>query len=100
MTWNLLGRISRTAAVLVGAVLTAVLAGQPASAQQAEPCLAGSWELSGPLAHTGLAVRMESRERPGEIAISVLFAISFTCGHSVLLYSMRVYTGGSLSKCT
>ena len=58
MTWNLLGRRPRTAAALVGAALTAVLSGQPASAQQAEPCLAGSWELSGPLAHTGLAVRM------------------------------------------
>lgn len=30
----------RTAAVLVGAVLTAALAGLPASAQKAEPCLA------------------------------------------------------------
>ena len=58
MTWNLLGRMPRTAAVLAGAVLAAALAGQPASAQKAEPCLAGSWELSGPLAHTGLAVRM------------------------------------------
>ena len=58
MTWNLLGRRPRTAAALAGAALTAVLSGQPASAQKAEPCLAGSWELSGPLAHTGLAVRM------------------------------------------
>jgi branched-chain amino acid transport system substrate-binding protein len=48
----------RTAAALAGAALTAALSGQPASAQKAEPCLAGSWELSGPLAHTGLAVRM------------------------------------------
>src|SRR5258706_10985683 len=30
----------------------------PAKAQKAEPCIAGSWELSGPLAHTGLAIRM------------------------------------------
>jgi branched-chain amino acid transport system substrate-binding protein len=49
----------RTVAALVGVVLAATLAGQPpAQAQKAEPCLAGSWELSGPLAHTGLAVRM------------------------------------------
>jgi len=48
----------RTAAMLIGVALAATLAGQPAQAQKAEPCLAGSWELSGPLAHTGLAVRM------------------------------------------
>lgn len=30
----------------------------PAHAQKAEPCIAGSWELSGALAHTGLAIRM------------------------------------------
>jgi len=48
----------RTAAALIGVALAATLAGQPAQAQKAEPCLAGSWELSGPLAHTGLAVRM------------------------------------------
>src|SRR5262245_59741503 len=58
MIWNRRGRMPRPAAVLVGAVLTVVLAGRPASAQKAEPCLAGSWELSGPLAHSGLAVRM------------------------------------------
>lgn len=58
MTWNPLGRMPRTAAALIGVALTATLVGQPAQAQQAESCLAGSWELSGPLAHTGLAVRM------------------------------------------
>jgi branched-chain amino acid transport system substrate-binding protein len=52
MTWTALA--SRTAAA---AVLAAAFAA-PAAAQKAEPCIAGSWELSGPLAHTGLAVRM------------------------------------------
>jgi branched-chain amino acid transport system substrate-binding protein len=46
--------VSRTA----GAALAVVLAAAPAMAQKAEPCIAGSWELSGPLAHTGAAVRM------------------------------------------
>ena len=45
--------VATAAAALMGA-----LASAPASAQKAEPCIAGSWELSGPLAHTGLAVRM------------------------------------------
>ena len=38
--------------------LSSILAVSPASAQKAEPCIAGSWELSGPIAHTGAAVRM------------------------------------------
>ena len=58
MTWNLLGRIPRTAVAVAVVALAVALSGQEASAQKAEPCLAGSWELSGPLAHTGLAVRM------------------------------------------
>ena len=29
-----------------------------ATAQTAEPCIAGSWELTGPLAHTGMAIKM------------------------------------------
>jgi branched-chain amino acid transport system substrate-binding protein len=40
------------------AALALPLYAAPAYAQKAEPCIAGSWELSGPLAHTGLAVRM------------------------------------------
>ena len=35
-----------------------LLAASPVAAQKAEPCIAGSWELSGPIAHTGAAVRM------------------------------------------
>ena len=34
------------------------LTAAPAHAQKAQPCIAGSWELSGALAHTGLAIRM------------------------------------------
>ncbi len=34
------------------------VAASPAHAQKAQPCIAGSWELSGALAHTGLAIRM------------------------------------------
>lgn len=45
-------------AVAIASALAAALMVAPAAAQKAEPCIAGSWELSGPLAHTGLAVRM------------------------------------------
>ncbi len=34
------------------------LAAGQVHAQKAQPCIAGSWELSGALAHTGLAIRM------------------------------------------
>jgi branched-chain amino acid transport system substrate-binding protein len=34
------------------------VAANPVHAQKAQPCIAGSWELSGALAHTGLAIRM------------------------------------------
>jgi branched-chain amino acid transport system substrate-binding protein len=56
MTWKPLG--SRTAAAAASAALASLLAVSPAAAQKAEPCIAGSWELSGPIAHTGAAVRM------------------------------------------
>jgi branched-chain amino acid transport system substrate-binding protein len=46
------------APLAAAATIVTALAAAPASAQKAEPCIAGSWELSGPLAHTGLAVRM------------------------------------------
>lgn len=47
----------RAPAAVAAAFATALMVA-PAAAQKAEPCIAGSWELSGPLAHTGLAVRM------------------------------------------
>ncbi len=40
------------------AVLAVSLSGASAVAQKAEPCIAGSWELTGPLSHTGAAIRM------------------------------------------
>jgi branched-chain amino acid transport system substrate-binding protein len=58
MTWNLLDRTPRAMAALAGAALAAALSGAPAYAQKAEPCIAGSWELTGALAHTGHAIRM------------------------------------------
>ena len=46
---------------LLGASLLAGLAliglAVPAQAQRAEPCIGASWELTGPLAHTGLQIR-------------------------------------------
>jgi branched-chain amino acid transport system substrate-binding protein len=58
MTWTLLGSVTRPATAAAGAALALVIASAPATAQKAEPCIAGSWELSGPIAHTGAAVRM------------------------------------------
>ena len=40
------------------AALAAIVLSGPAAAQKAEPCIAGSWELTGALAHTGHAIRM------------------------------------------
>jgi branched-chain amino acid transport system substrate-binding protein len=48
----------RAPALLAGTVLALSLSLAPANAQKAEPCIAGSWELTGPLAHTGLAIKM------------------------------------------
>src|SRR5262245_15942589 len=58
MTWNLLHRSSRGHALLAGTALVLSLSMAPANAQKAQPCIAGSWELTGALAHTGLAIKM------------------------------------------
>ena len=54
--------LSRPARISVVALAISTLAllapATPARAQKAEPCIGGSWELSGPLAHTGAAIRM------------------------------------------
>lgn len=52
------GSASQAALVVAGAVLVATLSAAPVLAQKAEPCIAGSWELTGPIAHFGAAVRM------------------------------------------
>jgi branched-chain amino acid transport system substrate-binding protein len=43
----------------IGALLAGTLAtiALPAAAQKAEPCIGASWELTGPLAHSGFALR-------------------------------------------
>lgn len=41
--------------VLAGLALGAAA---PAAAQRAQPCIGASWELTGPLAHTGLSIRI------------------------------------------
>jgi branched-chain amino acid transport system substrate-binding protein len=48
----------RALTLLAGTALALSLSIAVAHAQKAEPCIAGSWELTGPLAHTGLAIRM------------------------------------------
>jgi branched-chain amino acid transport system substrate-binding protein len=58
MTWNFLRPTSRAPALLASTALALSLSLAPAAAQKAEPCIAGSWELTGPLAHTGLAIKM------------------------------------------
>lgn len=39
-------------------LLATALGGAPALAQRAEPCIGASWELTGPLAHTGMSIRI------------------------------------------
>lgn len=54
-----LSRPARISMVALAISTLALLApATPARAQKAEPCIGGSWELSGPLAHTGAAIRM------------------------------------------
>lgn len=48
----------RAPIAVAAAALAVSLSGGPAAAQKAQPCIAGSWELTGPLAHTGNAIRM------------------------------------------
>jgi branched-chain amino acid transport system substrate-binding protein len=57
MKWTLLNA-HRAPLVAAVSALAVSLSGAPAAAQKAEPCIAGSWELTGPLAHTGAAIRM------------------------------------------
>jgi branched-chain amino acid transport system substrate-binding protein len=56
MTWTFLK--SGCAPLAAAAALALSATGGPAAAQKAEPCIAGSWELTGALAHTGAAIRM------------------------------------------
>jgi len=55
MTWNFWRSKSCAFALFAGSAFALSLSIAPAEAQKAEPCIAGSWELTGPLAHTGLA---------------------------------------------
>jgi branched-chain amino acid transport system substrate-binding protein len=47
-----------TRTVFAVAAATLAISLSPAMAQKAEPCIAGSWELTGALAHTGAAIKM------------------------------------------
>jgi branched-chain amino acid transport system substrate-binding protein len=58
MTWNFWRSKSCAFALFAGSAFALSLSIAPAEAQKAEPCIAGSWELTGPLAHTGLAIKM------------------------------------------
>jgi branched-chain amino acid transport system substrate-binding protein len=57
-TWNFWRPTSCAFVLLAGSAFSLSLSIAPAAAQTAEPCIAGSWELTGPLAHTGLAIKM------------------------------------------
>ena len=50
--------MTRTVFAVAAATLAISLSPAPATAQKAEPCIAGSWELTGALAHTGAAIKM------------------------------------------
>jgi branched-chain amino acid transport system substrate-binding protein len=58
MNWDSSFPARRGLVTLAIAAFALATVAKPALAQKAEPCIAGSWELSGPLAHTGLAIRM------------------------------------------
>jgi len=45
-------------ASLGGAMVLALSAARPASAQRAEPCIGASWEVTGPLANNGAMLRI------------------------------------------
>ena len=53
-----LRRVAPHRLTLLACALALALPGGPARAQSAQPCLAGSWELSGALAQFGMAIRM------------------------------------------
>ena len=53
-----LASAARALARLPGRCLRCRCPRAPAAAQKAEPCIAGSWELTGALAHTGNAVKI------------------------------------------
>lgn len=70
-------QLRRIAGLLsTGAVLAA--AAIPAAAQKAEPCIGASLELAGPLAHTGLQVRMGA-----EVAIDEINAAGGVLGQKL-----------------
>jgi len=58
MNWTLRGSVSRSVLAFSLAAFSSVFLSGSVLAQKAEPCIAGSWELTGPLSHTGNAVRM------------------------------------------
>jgi branched-chain amino acid transport system substrate-binding protein len=58
MNCSLLRSTRLSLVVLVALAVSLSVAATPASAQRAEPCVAGSWELTGVQAHAGAAVRM------------------------------------------
>src|SRR5262245_43976514 len=65
MNWNPLRPTSRALVLAAGSALVLTLS--PAHAQKAEPCIAGSWELTGPLAHTGNAIKIGMEAAVDEI---------------------------------
>ena len=66
--------LARAPALLAGTALVFSLSIAPANAQKAEPCIAGSWELPGALAHTGLAIKMGIDAAVDEINVGTVGA--------------------------
>jgi branched-chain amino acid transport system substrate-binding protein len=64
---------------VIGSMALACVLVAPASAQKAEPCIGASLELAGPLAHTGLQVRMGA-----EVAIDEINAAGGVLGQKLL----------------
>jgi branched-chain amino acid transport system substrate-binding protein len=75
-------RSSLASAAFAAAAIVAL----PASAQRAEPCIGGSWELTGPLAHIGRQIRYGV-----ETALAEINAAGGVLGQQLRL---RVYDDG------
>jgi branched-chain amino acid transport system substrate-binding protein len=67
MTWSFLRPKRHGLALAVGSAIALSLSFAPAVAQKAEPCIAGSWELTGALAHTGNAIKIGMEAAVDEI---------------------------------
>ncbi len=73
-----MSKVLRVGLGVSGAVVFALATAFSAAAQKAEPCIGASLELTGPLAHTGLQIRMGA-----EVAIDEINAAGGVLGQKL-----------------